>query len=311
MTYINNKKPTILVLGGSGMLGAHCYDVLKNKYKVITTYCNHSLPYKESVEFDAIAENSKEKLYYLLNLYQPDVVINTIALVTVDGCESNPDLATYMNKIFVENIVSAMHKTGLNDTHLVQISSDSVYGVRKNVKNRLWVESDDLNPLSVYATTKLQGEYEALKHKGPVSIIRTAFYGINPFSKKSLLWWIINNAKNKQEMDGWENIYFSPVSANKLVDVIENMFNESLTGIYNVGSVDSCNKFDFVEAVCDGINQPVKINRIITKQNKETLIRPEYSVLSSEKLKGVMTWNTKWCDDLDAYLNNMLPFPEE
>mgnify|MGYP006413843153 FL=1 len=112
-------------------------------------------------------------------------------------------------------------------------------------------------------------------------------------------------------MDGWENIYFSPVSANKLVDVIENMFNESLTGIYNVGSVDSCNKFDFVEAVCDGINQPVKINRIITKQNKETLIRPEYSVLSSEKLKGVMTWNTKWCDDLDAYLNNMLPFPEE
>mgnify|MGYP000161413608 CR=1 FL=1 len=47
-------------------------------------------------------------------------------------------------------------------------------------------------PSEVYAKTKAQSELEAAKHEGPFSIIRTAFYGINPFSKKSLLWWIVN-----------------------------------------------------------------------------------------------------------------------
>jgi dTDP-4-dehydrorhamnose reductase len=95
------------------------------------------------------------------------------------------------------------------------------------------------------------------------------------------------------------------------VRVIEEMFNKSITGIYNVGSVDACNKFDFVEAVCDGISHPVKINRIFTEKLNESLIRPDYSILSSDKLSDVMSWDVKWHNELDIYLNNMLPFPEK
>jgi dTDP-4-dehydrorhamnose reductase len=310
MTIKDHKHSrTILILGGSGLLGAHCYEAFKDQYRVITTYNNHKLPYEESVKFNTTS--GLKELELLLNLYQPDVIVNTIALVTVDGCELNPKLAIRMNKDFVTNLVTTMKNTGLEYCHLIQISSDSVYGERKLGGDKPWVENDNLNPLSVYAKTKLQGEYEALKHVGPVSIIRTAFYGINPFSEKSLLWWIIDNAKNKRQMDGWENIYFNPVSATSLVRVMEEMFNKPITGIYNVGSVDGCNKFDFVEAVCDGISQPVKINRIIAEKLNEYQIRPDYSILSTDKLSGVMTWNTKWRDDLNAYLKNMLPFPEE
>lgn len=291
------------------MLGVHCHEVLRQQFTVITTYHNNPLPYENSVAFNV--SDDREPLEQLLEHFQPDVVINTIAMVTVDGCEADPQLARRLNAAFVTDLVDAMARKGLQKTHLIQVSSDSVYGQRKSGENIPWRESDPLNPLSVYAETKLQGEIEAARHVGPVSILRTAFYGINPFSKKSLLWWIIENARNGREMDGWENIFFSPVSARQLVSVMRAMVEQGVSGVYNVGSVDACNKFDFVDAVCDGIGQPAKINRVINQIKDGTSIRPEYSVLNTDKLAAAMPWSLHWRDDLRQYLRNMLPFPRD
>jgi dTDP-4-dehydrorhamnose reductase len=299
----------VLVLGGSGLLGVHCYYELHHQFRIITTYHNNPLPYENSVKFNVL--DGTKSLETLLELYQPDVIINTIALVTVDGCEQDPELATQMNVSFVADLVDVMGRVGLQKSHLIQISSDSVYGQHKTGKDGPWTETDPINPLSVYARTKLQSEEEATRHNGPVSILRTAFYGINPFSKKSLLWWIIDNARNGREMDGWENIYFSPVSARKLIYVMQVMVEKSVKGIFNVGSVDACNKFDFVDAVCESIGCSTKINRVVSQVSEKQLIRPEYSVLCSDKLSTIMPWGIRWRDDLSQYLKNILPFPQD
>tara|TARA_B110000116_G_scaffold247480_1_gene239882 strand:- start:109 stop:1035 length:927 start_codon:yes stop_codon:yes gene_type:complete len=302
-----NQKKVVLVFGGSGLLGVHCEYILKHNYEVIFTYNSNPILINNSVAFNALEKTVE--IDRMLGKYRPDIIINALALVTVDGCESNPDLAKRLNVDFVKDLVISMKKNSLNDTHLIQISTDSVYGQQKSSEIRPWVETDPLKPLSVYARTKLKGEIEANRHSGSVSILRTAFYGINPYARKGLLWWIIGNARNNKQIDGWENIYFSPISATRLVKIIQMMIEKSVSGIYNIASVDSCNKFDFVESVCKNIGHPIKINRVSSNFIGTPMIRPEYSVIDTQKLSTIIPWELYWRNDLNAYLRDSLPYP--
>ncbi len=302
---LSDERPTVLLLGGSGLLGFHCNEVLASKYRVVSTWCRHPLVQEGSEHFDALADQGA--LCALLERTAPALVINTVAYVTVDGCEANAEMAQKLNVDFVRNLVSAMRDVGTGSSHLIHISSDSVYGQRD--VNRPWQEEDNKRPLSVYARTKLESEREALTHSGPVSVLRTAFYGINPHSRISLLWWIVENARNGVPMNGWENIYFSPVSARRLALGIGMIFERGVSGIFNAGSLDSCNKYDFVGAVCDYLNIPATINRLRSHQGGGQPIRPEFSVLDSRRLAAVIPWEVTWREDLHAYLQHMPPFP--
>jgi len=307
---INTNKETVLILGGSGLLGYHCSKVFSSTYNVVSCWSTRATDDECSEQIDVLKNDGR--IYTLLEKYKPQVIINTIGYVTVDGCETNPEVAKSLNSTFVNTLVDAMTKSSLINTHLIQISTDSVYGNNKtNLNIKPWQESDSLSPLSIYAKTKLDGENEAKKHVGPYSILRTAFYGINPYSTKSLLWWIINNARNGNPMDGWENIFFSPVSARTLAETIKNMVENKIVGVYNIGSIDACNKYDFVDAVCSNLNIPVELNRVTVEKTSCETIRPNYSVLDCAKLQDALSWEVEWRNDLQNYLKALPPFPEK
>lgn len=300
------SKETILILGGSGMLGHHCYLRLKKDFNVIQTYNSNFLDIVNS-EFFSLEQVSK--LESILLRHRPKAIINTIALVTVDGCELDPDMAETMNSKFVSYLVDMMQKTSLSDSHLLQISSAGVYGIRELATNP-WVETDDAKPISVYASTKLNGELNAMKHTGPLTILRTDFYGINPHSEKSLLWWIIKQATTGKVMDGWENIHFSPVSAFKLADIITQMIQEKIQGVYNVGCKNASNKYDFARTVCELINIKGKVFKTQLVQNRD-MIRPDYTVVNSTKLNAFIDMNFTWEEDLSCYMKNLPKFPKK
>jgi len=304
---INSDKETVLILGGSGLLGYHCNKIFESSYNVISCWSSHPTDAQHSEQIDVLKNN--RKIYTLLEKYKPEIIINTIGYVTVDGCENNTDVAKSLNSTFVNILVDAIHESDLIKSHLIQISTDSVYGNNKSKLNiNPWKESDSLSPLSVYAKTKLDGENEAKKHVGPYSILRTAFYGINPYSTKSLLWWIINKAQNGDPIDGWENIFFSPISARTLAETIKNMVQNKIVGVYNVGSVDGCNKYDFVDAVCSNLNITVELNKVRVLENTYSFIRPNYSVLDCSKLQKLLPWQIEWQVDLQEYMSNLTHF---
>ena len=59
-----------------------------------------------------------------------------------------------------------------------------------------------------------------------------------------------------------------------------------------------CNKFEFVENVCNilGLNPDLKKNTV------KSVIRPRYSVLSCKKLKNTINFECDWKTDLKSYL---------
>ena len=292
------------MFGGSGLLGSHCVRFFSKNFEVNWTY---NLPLKNlkknSLRF-IFSENSLE-LEKIILTTKPDIIINAMGLVSVDDCEKNQFLAYNLNTKFVKNLIDTLTKLELDSTYFIQISSGGVYGNRINCEESPWEENDVLNPLSIYGKSKAYSETETQKYNGPFLIIRSDFYGLNNLrERRTLLSWIIHDALNNIQMEGWENILFSPISAEQLCTIIEKAIFKNLNGIFNVGSDQGCNKFDFVDTVCNILQLKPKLHR----NTAESIIRPRYSVLSSNKIKKYIDFNCEWKSELENYLKKYYKF---
>jgi dTDP-4-dehydrorhamnose reductase len=89
------------------------------------------------------------------------------------------------------------------------------------------------------------------------------------------------------------------------------MVENKIVGVYNVGSIDACNKYDFVDAVCSNLNIPVELNRVTVEKISCETIRPNYSVLDCAKLQDALAWKVEWRNDLQNYLRSLPSFPEK
>ncbi len=84
--------------------------------------------------------------------FRPDVVVNPAAYTAVDKAELEPDLAFALNRNGAGLVAAAAADQGIPVIHL---STDYVFD---GMKTGAYVESDPVNPQSVYGRSKLAGE---------------------------------------------------------------------------------------------------------------------------------------------------------
>ena len=83
---------------------------------------------------------------------RPDVIFNAAAYTAVDKAESEPELASTINAHAPEVLAREAAQIG---AWLVHFSTDYVFNGSGSAP---WVESDSTGPLSVYGSSKLEGE---------------------------------------------------------------------------------------------------------------------------------------------------------
>src|SRR5215813_1572347 len=102
----------------------------------------------------------------------PDVILNTTAYHRVDDCENQPELAFQVNALAILNLVRIANDL---DAVLLHISTDYVFDGRAR---QPYTESSEPFPLSVYANSKLAGEYLVRTLAKKYILIRTCgLYG--------------------------------------------------------------------------------------------------------------------------------------
>ena len=233
----------ILITGGAGLLGsALCFEMIK-KYKVICCYHSNRIEIKDK-NFSSLKVDITKGSLREIEKASPDIIIHTAALTGLEFCEKNPELVHYVNVNGTENILKVAKKC---DAKLVYVCTDYIF----NGKKGTYSEMDESNPLSVYAKTKLQGEETVKKNYDNFLSIRTSLHGWNPNPLKlSLSSSIIESLKRKERFFATDQIS-SLMFANDFADVLIEMLECNLTGIFNVASSDSMSKYDFSLAVAD------------------------------------------------------------
>jgi len=133
----------VLVLGARGQLGAAIVDEFRRG-------CDLVAP--DHAELD-LADDARVHARVLAE--KPAIVINCAAYNAVDAAEDNPVAALGVNAFGVRALARAAADL---DATLVHYSTDFVFDGRTD---RPYVESDTPNPQSVYAVSKLLGEWFA------------------------------------------------------------------------------------------------------------------------------------------------------
>ena len=248
----------ILILGANGFLGVHLSKYLKKEHKVIT--CGRS----KKVDIKLKKFNQKS-ISFLLNKTSPQIIINLIALTNVDECEKKPHMAKKINKNIVKNIVFAIKKIrSSNKIFFIHLSTDQVYSGKGPHNENM------TNPINIYGKTKLEGE--KVIDIANSCIIRTNFIGKSlTRDKKSLTDWIHSSLINKQKINTYNNIKFSPLSINSLCKYIDLIIKKEIYGTFNIGSKKGITKSKLANIFAENL-------KLDTSSIKEINYTKKYSI---------------------------------
>ena len=155
----------------------------------------------------AIAENA------------PEVVFNCAAYNAVDRAENERDLAFAVNAQGPRNLAGACRSHGAS---LVHFSTNFVFDGRSSEP---YLESDEPSPISMYGSSKLAGEQEALRAGSSALVVRSAaiFGGPRSFPAR-----ILEQARSGRALRVVADQTVNPTYARDLaaaaVDLAENGF---------------------------------------------------------------------------------------
>jgi dTDP-4-dehydrorhamnose reductase len=221
----------ILVTGSTGLLGTALVLFLKKSgYKIVTNARAGGADFLVD-----LADN--EKSYEMLSKIKPDLIINLASFTNVELCQEMCNIAYLANSRVVENLTDWIIKTSA-DCHLIQVSTDHVYD-----SPELHIEGK-VNLTNTYAFSKYAGELVA--SRVPTTILRTNFIGRSKVThRESFSDWVYTSLTNGKEIQVLDDVYFSPLSINTLVEMIQLVIERKPVGIFNLGSHNGMSKADF------------------------------------------------------------------
>lgn len=245
----------ILITGGSGMLGSYvATQAAEAGWETWATYHSHevSLPGCRMLRLDLSDEKRARKAVRKLS---PDVIIHTAANSRPDSCEENHLLAYQANALGTTNAAYAAKEVG---AHLVYVSTDLVFPGGDSA-----YRPDDVPyPPNYYGITKAGGEeyIQRLaddqywpKWKHSWAIVRTSiifgprmFPHLNSFSDK-----VIESLRAGEPITAFTDQRRCPIPAWNLADVLLEIAERRLTGIYHAVCPESSTRYEFAVKLAD------------------------------------------------------------
>ena len=271
----------ILVLGATGQIG-------KALKKDLVGWEEVKFLNRKELDFKNI-----ESIESKIKDFQPDFIINTAAYTNVDGAEDFRDDAYQINSVAVDKLSKLANSYGVV---LVHFSTDYVFDGQKNLP---YLETDFPNPLSIYGKSKLEGEKFVEENCSKFFIIRTSgvisrsednfLSKIKKFTEKQNKLFVINDQITSINYSA----YISKTTLLMLKKTEENIENESRWGTYHMSGDKLGSWFDFAKYAqkISKLKNPNSafsksiIESISSEEFNQKAKRPNYSFLSSDKLK--------------------------
>jgi dTDP-4-dehydrorhamnose reductase len=163
----------ILLLGINGQLGWELRRTLATLGQVT------------ALDYPQIDLTRPEQARTVIKRIKPQVIINATAYTSVDGAESEAEVALAINRDAPGIIAEEAKALGAVFIHY---STDYVFD---GMKSEPYVETDLPNPVNTYGQSKLAGEYEITQIGGTYLILRTNWlYSLRgeTFVNKVLKW---------------------------------------------------------------------------------------------------------------------------
>ncbi|UTT63027.1 dTDP-4-dehydrorhamnose reductase [Microcella humidisoli] len=210
-----------------------------------------------------------------------DVVLNTAAYTAVDAAEHDPEAAHRVNALGPQHLARAAAEAG---AVLVQYSTDYVFGGDTPPGNEHpWAEDAPLRPISVYGSSKAEGERRArAEHPEGVIIARTAWlYGAHG---RSFVTAIRERAATGEPLDVVDDQWGQPTWTHDVAERTIALLDHGVrAGIVHATAGGRTTWFGFARAIVAAAGlDPALVRPAATVPGARAAARPHWSVLGHD-----------------------------
>lgn len=260
----------ILVTGANGQLGMELRTELEKSFPSCAVFTDHeTLDITDAKGVEAFVTNN-------------DIthIVNCAAYTAVDRAEEEKMQCARLNTDAVKNIALAADAAGAKVIH---ISTDYVFD---GTNHRPYRESDKVNPISQYGTTKRKGETSLLALSPEAIIIRTAW--LYSSHGKNFVKTMLRLAKENHEVRVVCDQVGTPTYARDLARAIAKVLKSQqwVAGIYHFTDEGAASWYDFAKAIFRIAGKDVKVIPIPTEDYPTPASRPAYSILDRSRIKA-------------------------
>ncbi|CAN7717658.1 dTDP-4-dehydrorhamnose reductase [Duganella sp. LjRoot269] len=217
---------------------------------------------------------------------KPQLIVNPAAYTAVDKAESEPELAHRVNAEAPGLMAQEAKALG---AAMVHYSTDYVFDGSQPSARR---EDDATGPLNVYGASKLAGEQAIAAAGIPHLIFRTSWvYGTRG---KNFLLTMLRLAKERDELKVVADQHGAPTWSRTIADTTALVLSQAHaggrewwvqnSGVYHLSAQGQTTWFDFTRAIVEEAGLSCRVLPITSAEYPVPARRPQYSVMSSERL---------------------------
>ncbi|PKG24189.1 dTDP-4-dehydrorhamnose reductase [Niallia nealsonii] len=276
----------IFITGANGQLGQDVVALAKKN----KTYQVHSFTKNELDITDEQAVHSKVKEI------QPDWILHCAAYTNVEAAEDDgKELNWKINKDGSAIISKAAASV---QAKLIYISTDYVFD---GTKKEWYKTTDTTNPLNEYGKAKLAGEQEIQKYLPDAHIIRTSWvFGEHGHN---FVYTMLNLAKKMDTLKVVNDQFGRPTYAKDLAAFMLYTVEKNIEGgLYHFSNDETATWFDFAKEIVKA--EAVEVVPVDSSAFPQKAKRPQYSVMSLEKVKATGFSIPTWKNALERFMKN-------
>ncbi len=272
-------RPVYLITGANGQVGWELQRTLSTLGAIV------------AIDREELDLTQPELIRAYVRDLRPQVIVNAAAYTAVDQAEREEELAYKINA--VAPAVLAEEAKSLQ-AMFVSYSTDYVFD---GTAKQTYTEDATPNPLGAYGRTKLAGDDAVASVGGAYVIFRTSWvYGNRGKNFYLTMLRLAAEGKPIRVVDDqigsptWSRA-IAEATAQVIARVNANgsrlLFDAAteLSGIYNLVSTGETSWFGFAKAILGQHTNAPQLSAITTDQYPTPTQRPQYSVLSTEKLQ--------------------------
>ena len=276
-----------LITGGGGQLASDLQELLGDDAR---SFSHAELDIADGAALDRAFEE-----------VQPDVVFNCAAFHNVDVCETEPDSAWAVN-------VRAVRDLAGRGAKLVHLSTNYVFD---GCREEPYGEDDLPNPRSIYALTKLAGEYAALAYGDNALVVRGAgLYGLHGSASKggNFVQRMVARAREQDSLKMVSDQRLQPTFTADLAQSLIDAVNADAGGLLHLTASGACSWFEFTEAIMELAGIDVAVEAVTTTIQPGQPDRPLNGVLARPVADALgLPALRPWRDQLADYLSQAAP----
>jgi len=262
----------ILLTGASGQIGSELASLLAAHHVVTPSRADLDL-------------SNTERIREVVRSVSPELIINPAAYTAVDRAEVERDLAHRVNAVAPAVLAEEAKRLG---APLIHFSTDYVFDGSATTP---YAEDDPPNPLSVYGTTKLDGE-NAVRGSDCIHVIlRTSW--VYSRSGRNFLLTIERLARERPRLTIVADQHGTPNWARSLAAAAATIAQlpadelAARSGLYHLSSQGQTTWHGFASAIVQSMQLavPPEVVPIATADYPTPARRPAYAVLSTARLR--------------------------